>query len=144
MLTIISYFVVYDTDIEVYIGSKAFQEYSGSLGFINVDDVLYIIIGLLEGDGALLRWNVESINIFNFETIRNFESEAANIAYHEGRIFINTWPDYTNIINFNIIGVSIYISSLLPEGGLQKNPVIGQESEAPMIINQILLLFQHM
>lgn len=144
MLTIISYFVVYDTDIEVYIGSKAFQEYSGSLGFINVDDVLYIIIGLLEGDGALLRWNVESINIFNFETIRNFESEAANIAYHEGRIFINTWPDYTNIINFNIIGVSIYMSSLLPEGGLQKNPVIGQESEAPMIINQILLLFQHM
>lgn len=56
-----------------------------------VDDVLYTAIGTTV-DGKVLRWNGDLSSPFDFEIVGNLDTQGAELAFHDGRIFISTWP----------------------------------------------------
>lgn len=47
------------------------------------------------GGGAVLRWTGTLANPFTFEVVAILPSEPAELAVHEDRLFVSTWPDST-------------------------------------------------
>ena len=81
------------------------------------DGVLYTSVGNLAGGGTVLRWLSDPAGAgypFAFEVVGQTDSQGAELAFHEGRIFVNTWPDTIPPTNF----ASLWMSPVIPTGGL--------------------------
>src|SRR5690606_19783052 len=62
----------------------------------------------------VLRWFGDANDPFDFEIVGTLDSEAANLAVHEGRIYVTTWP-----VDFDPQRVmALYQSPKIPPGGL--------------------------
>ncbi len=112
----------FNTETDEYLGSYNLLLVPGTVIPINnirkwlvVDDVLYLGLGTLEG-GSILRWSGDVNDPFQFETVGNIEGQAAELALHDGRIFVSTWPV---ISGFNItFTAGLWMSPEIPQGGL--------------------------
>jgi hypothetical protein len=60
--------------------------------WLNVDGKLYTAIGSDQG-GRVLKWTGTQLDPFKFEVVGELDGgSGAELAYHEGRIFVTTWP----------------------------------------------------
>jgi hypothetical protein len=112
-------FFAYRSD-GTYLGSKNFPQFSDIRKWLVVDGVLYTSVrNTLEGDGSVLRWTGSSADPFQFEVVGLLDNEGADLALHEGRIFITTWPDLNpQEVLTNQVPAGLYMSPSVPEGGL--------------------------
>lgn len=81
-----------------YLGSTTLLAVPGSAtGITNIrkwvviDDVLYLGLGTVNG-GSILRWTGSVTNPFQFENVGNIDGQAAELAEHDGKLFVATWP----------------------------------------------------
>ncbi len=112
----------YAADDDEFLGVSHFENVSNIEGFkitnirkwLVIDNVLYCGVRYVNGEetgGAILRWKGDREDPFRFEVVGYTDSEAAELAYHDGRIYVGGWPAGGSV-------ASIYRSQVLPEGGL--------------------------
>jgi len=103
----------FNTETGDFISSTTLTEYDNIRKWLVVNGVLYTTVGDTGGGGSVLRWQGDSINPFQFDVVGNLDSQGAELAYHEGRLFVSTWPE---------IGeggrAALWMSPVIPEGGL--------------------------
>lgn len=107
----------YSTKDDTFLGLSHFENVSNIEGFqvtnirkwLVIDGVLYCGVRYVHGEksgGAILRWRGNAENPFQFEVVGYTAAEAAELAFHDGRIYVGGWP------------AMIFRSPELPEGGL--------------------------
>ncbi|BCL14563.1 hypothetical protein [Micromonospora sagamiensis] len=84
----------FDTVTGQYLGSANFAKYGNIRNFVIADNVLYAGVGVgangREG-GYVLRWAGDRTNPFAFVEVGQLAAQVADLAVHEGRIFVSTW-----------------------------------------------------
>ena len=109
---------LYNAATQTYLGSALKPGYGNIRKWIEVDGVLYVAVskGL---DGAVLRYtgdptSATPANRFTFQEVGLLDADGAEIALHDGRLFVNTWP--SNFSSGDIAG--LWMSPAIPGGGL--------------------------
>ena len=77
---------------EQFLGAQQFQQYTDIREWLTVDGVLYAGVQNQNGSGSVIRWMGWENDPFQFEVVGTTDASAANLAHHEGQIFVNTWP----------------------------------------------------
>jgi len=101
----------YNSETGAYLGSHVLEDADNIRKWLVVNGILYTAIGTSEG-GEVLRWTGDSGDPFQFETVGLLDTEGAELAYHEGRIFVSTWPS----LGEGVAG--LWMSPTVPGGGL--------------------------
>ena len=101
-----------------YLGSKVFSDYVDVRKWIVVGNYLYTAVKYKDGKGRVLKWigdpNSANIDdILKFEEVGSLDAEGAELAYHNGRIFVTTWAQPTELATSGI-----YMSPQVPVEGL--------------------------
>jgi hypothetical protein len=110
----------FDADEREFLDAHRFEEYSDIRNrWLVVDDVLYTTVGNIDGSGSVLRWNGTRSNLFEFEVVGDLDGQGAELELHEGRLFVTTWNSLT--VGEFAVGnyASLYMSPLIPDGGLR-------------------------
>ncbi len=114
-----SVFLAYSPEQGRFIGSSDMSQVGGCRvtnvrRWIIVNDVLYCGVGIIDKQGvsrgAILRWYGDMQNPFKFEIVGWTPTEAAEIEYHNGRIYAGGWPNATTTS-------ALYRSPKMPQGG---------------------------
>lgn len=108
-------FFAFDSDTGEYLGQKTFGQYNNIRKWLVYDNVLYTAVAGTAGGGKVLKWIGSKTDPFKFEEVGDLNAEGAELAIHEGRLFVTTWPSFT--APGNTIA-SLYMSPLIPSGGL--------------------------
>lgn len=90
----------FDADTGTFLGAKALPNYNNVRKWlVGSDGRLYLGVGATNanGGGAVLRWlgykSADPDVLFAFEVVGSgLDADAAEIAEHEGRLFVATWP----------------------------------------------------
>lgn len=115
-----SCFLAYNPATGQFVGSSDMASVQGCQitnvrRWIVVDNVLYCGVGLITPEGVakggILRWRGSLQDPFNFEIVGYVPGDAAELAYHKGRIYAGAWPSAT-------AKTGLYRSNPLREGGL--------------------------
>jgi hypothetical protein len=114
---------VYDEPTGKYLGHKILKEYNSSRSWLATDKGLYVIvnkartrtIGGNSNTSSVLRWVGDKRNLYKFETVGEMRANITNMAFHENRIFVNTWPSMDKL---RLKGTEIYMSPELTGNGL--------------------------
>ncbi len=96
-----------------------FNEYNNVRHFLNVNGVLYCAVGKTGGGGGVLRWVGSSGTPLIFESVADLDSDGADLAFHEGRLFVSTWPNVSGGAPPALAG--LYMSPVVPSGGLHNS-----------------------
>ena len=110
-------FVAYDADNDRILSASSMDDVDGCK-VVNVrrwrviNGVLYVTVGITHPTtgkkiGALLRWYGDKNDPWNFHIVGLVDSEAAELAYFNNRIYIGSWGTMS----------SVHVSPELPEGG---------------------------
>jgi hypothetical protein len=75
--------------------------------------------------GKVLRWTGDSVNPFSFVEVGDLDTEAAYLAYHEGRVFASTWPVRDPVPPFTTHLAGVWMS---PDLGADKILGTGDDS----------------
>ncbi|MBN1268608.1 MAG: hypothetical protein JXB04_03395 [Kiritimatiellae bacterium] len=80
-----------------FLGSRTLAAYNNIRKWIAVKGQLYVGVGNTPppAGGSILRWVNKPANPdypFEFEVVGQIDGAAAELAYHEGRLFVTTWP----------------------------------------------------
>jgi hypothetical protein len=59
----------------------------------------------------VLRWTGDATQVFTFAVVGEIAGDGAELAVHQGRLFVNTWPDTTGL-------AGLFMSPPIPAGGL--------------------------
>jgi hypothetical protein len=101
-----------------FLGSTTLASYNNIRKFVVVDGVLYAGVGTSQSppakSGRVLRWQGSVATPFAFAEVGIIDSMASEIAEHDGRLFVTSWP------NAELIGsveAGLYMSPALPPGG---------------------------
>jgi hypothetical protein len=105
----------FHTKTQAYLGSINLPEFTNIRKWLLVNGVLYTAVRNADGSGNVLRWQGDATNPFQYEIVGNLASEGAELAFHQGRIFVSTWP-YLKANPPALAG--LYMSPILPEEGL--------------------------
>lgn len=110
-------FFVFNAATQTYVGSYNLPGYNNIRKWLEVDGVLYTAVGK-PGGGAVLRYrgdltDGDPSNDMNFEVVGELTEDGAELALHDGRLFVNTWPS-----NFGGNVAGLWMSPVIPEGGL--------------------------
>jgi len=103
------------TDTGAYLGSTTLAAYADIRKWLVVKDVLYTAVRNTSGGGSVLRWRGSLLNPFLFEKVGTLDSEGVELAEHEGRLFVTTWPE---VIVPPSAMAGLYMSPLIPPEGL--------------------------
>ncbi len=104
------------SDDGTYLGMEVLTGYSNIRKWIVYDGVMYTGVSTTAGgQGRVLRWNGDVSDPFQFEVVGRLDLDAANLAVHENRLFVTTWPT-VSMSNPNVMG--LWMSSEIPDGGL--------------------------
>lgn len=71
--------------------------------------------------GAILRWRgskADPSTLFSFEVVGAIDNEAANLAFHDGRLFVTTWPSLTASDFEHARPAGLFMSPPLGQAGL--------------------------
>lgn len=105
----------YDNTSGAYLGSANLPDYNNIRKWLVVEGVLYTAVRHVDGSGKVLRWTGDTNNLFQFEVVGNLESDGAELALHDGRLYVSTWP-YLGSTPVRLAGV--FMSPPIPTGGL--------------------------
>lgn len=108
----------FNTETGDYIGSSTLpiQGANNIRKWLAVDGVLYTAIGANDG-GMVLKWTGDSVDPFQFEIVGELDSAGSEIALHDGRLFVSTWPGGGELPGGgNVAG--LWMSPTIPTGGL--------------------------
>jgi len=108
----------FNTETGAYLGSAQLEDYTNIRKWIVANGVLYTAVGSSGGGGKVLRWAGSTKDLFVFEEVGNFlDGSGAELAFHEGRLFVSTWP---NVLAGNSLPsyAGLYMSDVIPPGGL--------------------------
>lgn len=101
-----------------FLGSTSLPSYNNIRKFVVVDGVLYAGVGTNQlppaKSGRVLRWQGSVATPFAFVEVGILDSMASEIAEHDGRLFVTSWP------NSELVGsveAGLYMSPPLPAGG---------------------------
>ncbi|MFM1885190.1 MAG: hypothetical protein RL026_347 [Pseudomonadota bacterium] len=108
----------------VFIGSHRLAGYRNIRKWIVAEGELYTTAGRNDGSGALIRWAGTTANPFTFVEVGSLPSEGAEIALHNGRLYVATWP---NINPAAPVYAGIFRTAALPRKGGLKAGVTGLE-----------------
>lgn len=77
-----------------YIDSTTLSAFNDIRKWLVVKGVLYTTVGNSGfcGGGSVLRWTGTVANPFTYDIVGNLDSMGAELAEHEGRLFVATWP----------------------------------------------------
>jgi len=107
-----------------YLGATVLPEYNDVRKWVVAGDALYTAVSnAFDSGGTVLRWRGDVANPFAFEVVGHLDGEGANIAFHEGRLFVTTWPDISAIADPEGPGLppvqaGLWMSPPLPGEGL--------------------------
>jgi hypothetical protein len=93
----------------VFLGAQQFPEYTDIREWLTADGELYAGVQNQNGTGSVIRWIGWEGDPFKFEVVGTLDASAANLAYHEGRIFVNTWPSVEQMFGGDVY-TSLYMS----------------------------------
>lgn len=128
--TEVTMFAFKDDTEHTYLGSHTFTNYDNIRKWIVADGVLYTAVGAnnktvegVDGDfgGRVLRWTGNASNPFQFEEVGYLPGSGAELAVHENRLFVTTWPGAE--LATKQISAGVYMGPTLPEGGLKSATV---------------------
>ncbi|WP_426513300.1 hypothetical protein ACPPVO_23365 [Dactylosporangium sp. McL0621] len=114
----------FDSDSGRYLGSTSLNAYGNIRHFVVADGALYVGVGLGpegQGGGAVLRFTGDKSNPFKYTVVANLPAQVADLAVHQGRIFVTTWPSAGGYTKSTAAGV--WMSARLADGkpGLTKD-----------------------
>ena len=107
--------IAFRTDTGAYLGSTTLVAYTDIRKWLVVNDVLYTAVRNTSGGGTVLRWRGTPDVPFLFEEVGWLDSEGVELAEHEGRLFVSTWPE---IMIPPPAMAGLYMSPIIPPGGL--------------------------
>jgi hypothetical protein len=112
-----------------FLGAQQFPQYTDIREWLTADGVLYAGVQNQNGSGSVIRWTGDETNPFpddgefyGFKEVGRLDASAANLAYHDGKIFVNTWPSVDQMFGGNVL-TSLYMSPEIPCGGLPPSGV---------------------
>jgi len=108
-----------------FLGVRTFLRYNNIRRFVYANGSLYAAVGKTGGGGAILRWTGSlsvplCVSCFAFYEVGQLDSNAADIVYHNGRLYATTWPDDPAQ---GILGGLWMSAPLHSEGGLSSSDV---------------------
>ncbi|HSJ58607.1 MAG TPA: hypothetical protein VLC95_15600, partial [Anaerolineae bacterium] len=109
-------FFAFHTD-GTYLGSAVLPEYNDIRKWVVHEGVLYTGVRNSAGGGSVLRWLGDAGNPFAFEVVGHLDAAAADLAVHQGQLFVTTWPDL-NPPNLPTVLSGLWMSPPIPPGGL--------------------------
>lgn len=110
-----------------FLGSCHFPEYNNIRKWVVANGVLYAGVANNKNEfansneapaGAILRWKGNAENPFIFEVVGWVDGDAAELAVHNGRIFVSTWPDFSKLFDDNYDYAGIWMSPFVGADGL--------------------------
>ena len=94
-----------------FLGAQQFTDYTDIREWLTADGELYAgVQNASDGTGSVIRWIGWEGDPFKFEVVGTLDASAANLAYHDGRIFVNTWPSQNQMFGPNPVFTSLYMS----------------------------------
>jgi hypothetical protein len=114
----------------VFLGSIIKPEYANIRRFVEVNGDLYAGVQTADGYGRVIRIINNSRNSrfpFAMEEVGELDQPGADIAMHEGRLFLTTWPGYieggstnaiTKPIDYIRRATGLWMSPVVPSTGL--------------------------
>jgi hypothetical protein len=110
-------FFLYNAATRTFAGAKNLTGYTNIRKWIQVNGILYVSVGTPTG-GAVLRYTGNPAGSpaqrFTFVEVGTLDADGAEIAQHEGRLFVNTWPN--SLCGCAYAG--LWMSPILPNNGL--------------------------
>jgi len=103
-----------------YLGAKHFPEFSNIRKFLLHQGVLYAAVGNEAGGGSVLRFDEDRQSSdfpFGYSVVGLLDGDGSELAVHEGRLFVSTWPNLAGAVGLPTPG-GIWMSPPIPEGGL--------------------------
>jgi hypothetical protein len=81
-----------------FLGVRTLLRYNNIRRFVQANGALYAAVGKTVGGGAILRWGGSMmvplcLTCFSFYEVGELDSNAADLVYHNGRLYATTWPD---------------------------------------------------
>ncbi len=100
------------------LGSTSFPAYTNIRKFVVADGVMYVGVGTRDAppakSGRVLRWKGSVASPFLFDEVGILDSMASEIAEHDGKLFVTSWP------GGGLTGsaeAGLYMSPPIPVGG---------------------------
>lgn|GEM_PF-1401060 len=127
----------FDAASGMFLSAINLPGYNNIRNIATIDGVMYLGVSCTGGGGHVLRWTGEMpkfhngrflenfVTLFDFEVVGILDTDAANMALHEGRLFVTTWPNVDVITESNLAG--LYMSPPIPAGGLTAAHATGWE-----------------
>jgi hypothetical protein len=78
-----------------FLGSRLLPQYSNIRRFVNVEKNLFTSVQCTNQDtvrGKVLKWTGTKLAPFSFAEVGNLDNEGSYLTYHDGRLFVGTWP----------------------------------------------------
>ncbi len=102
---------VFKADSGELVAAQTLTEYQNIRKWLILDGVLYTTVADRLWNGRVLRWTGSAENPFSFEEVGRLDTSGAEITFHNGRLFVGTWPTILE-------KAGIWMSPMVPEGGL--------------------------
>jgi hypothetical protein len=97
-----------------FIGSTTLPAFNDIRKWLVVDGVLYTTVSDSSGGGSVLRWTGTVASPFTYDIVGNLDTMGAELALHEGRLFVATWPSFFGPTAL----AGLWMSPSIPGGGL--------------------------
>lgn len=112
-------FFAFDAQTETLVASATLPRYNNIRKWLWHGGVLYTAVGKTGGGGAVLRWQEDPARPgwpFAFEEIGQLDTPGVELAVHEQRLFVTTWPGRELSGTQDI--ASLWMSPRIPPAGL--------------------------
>ncbi len=109
----------FDSETGEFLGEQSFPEYINIRKWIVHDGVLYTAVGDNPSGGSVLKWTGDKSDPFQFEKVGDLNGQGAELVFHEGRLYVTTWPGgIGDLTSVGTVFASLYMSPPVPAGGL--------------------------
>lgn len=116
-------------DNGAFLGSRQYPEFSNIRKMISVRGVVYTGVLLapdvnrsaalgFEPKGAILRWKGSVADPFRWELVGLVDGDPVEFAFHDERLFITTWPDFSTVFDEEYDYAGLWMSPRLDDDGL--------------------------
>lgn len=84
----------FDAVTRRFLGSRTLAQYANARTFLAADGDLYLGVGVGPSGalgGAVLRWRGNRLAPFRFDRVATLPAQAADLSFHDGRLYATTW-----------------------------------------------------
>lgn len=122
----------FDAETGACLGVRNFAQYNDCRKTIVVNGILYSAVGKSadednpDGGGRVLRYVGDLSDPLKWEEVGKLDTIGANLAFHEGRIYVGTWPNINPILTGpGPIQIPNFLTG--PRPGIFMSPVVPPE-----------------